>query len=31
VGDVGTLNIDVTANDGEGGSVTDNFDLVVDP
>ncbi|MBT9514368.1 MAG: putative Ig domain-containing protein [Acidovorax sp.] len=28
-GDVGTLNIDVIASDGNGGSVTDTFNLVV--
>ncbi|MGV8836645.1 putative Ig domain-containing protein, partial [Cellvibrio sp.] len=28
-GDVGTLSIDVTANDGNGGTVTETFDVVV--
>jgi hypothetical protein len=28
-GDVGTLSIDVTANDGHGGTATDTFDIVI--
>ncbi|HEY0893798.1 MAG TPA: putative Ig domain-containing protein, partial [Cellvibrio sp.] len=28
-GDVGTVSIDVTANDGNGGTVTDTFDIVI--
>jgi hypothetical protein len=28
-GDVGTLSIDVTANDGNGGTATDAFDIVI--
>ncbi|WP_051291139.1 putative Ig domain-containing protein [Pedobacter glucosidilyticus] len=29
-GDVGTITIDVTANDGNGGTITDSFDIIVE-
>lgn len=30
-GDIGTISVKVTANDGKGGTVTDTFDIVISP